>query len=89
MVFTGGVKIEYDRIGVTYEIDELGEAKAQLDEDGVRVVGDGPYETVVIGEKVVIKAFGIRIGRSQSWDYDNKGQNPGSQHHTGTVHSAH
>ncbi|CAA9994126.1 unnamed protein product, partial [Nesidiocoris tenuis] len=81
------------RLRHTHQIDQLGQAEAQFDEHGVRIIGYGPYKAVVVGQQIVVQPFGIGVARCQTRDENNKGhqaeENPtGSQHHTGTVHTS-
>lgn len=46
----------------THHIDELGELETQLDGESVGVVSDGPDESVVGAEEVVVEPLSVRIG---------------------------
>ena len=44
-----------------YQIDELREFEFDADHEHVRIVDDGPHHFVVVGQQVVVEAFGVRI----------------------------
>jgi hypothetical protein len=60
----------------TYQVDELGEPQAELDDDGVVVAGDGPYEPVVIGEEVVVEPLGVRVAVAEAEGQGAEDQEP-------------
>jgi len=57
----GGV---YGSLYTAYQLDELRESEAQLDQNGVGVVADRSDETVVITEQVVVQSFGVRVAQT-------------------------
>jgi len=47
-----------------YQLDELRQPEAQLDQNGVGVVADRPDEPVVVAEQVVVQPLGVRIAQT-------------------------
>lgn len=48
----------------TYQLDKLRKPEAELDQDRIGVVADWPDETVIVAEKVVVQAFGVRVAQA-------------------------
>lgn len=46
----------------TYQINELRQPEAQLDQHRVRVVAHRPDEAVVVAQEIVVEPLGVRIG---------------------------
>lgn len=51
----------YRHILQTYHFDELCQFEFEPDSDGLRVVDDGPDESVVVAQQVVVQPLRIRI----------------------------
>jgi len=47
-----------------YQLDELRQPEAQLDQNGVSVIADRSDETVVVAEQVVVKSLGVRVAQT-------------------------
>jgi len=47
-----------------YQLDELRQPEAQLDQNGVGVVADRSDETVVVAEQIVVQSFGVRVAQT-------------------------
>lgn len=50
-----------ERYNSHYHIYQLRQTQAHFDGETVRVVANGPDETVVVGEEVVVEALGVRV----------------------------
>lgn len=48
----------------TYQLDELRQPEAQLDQHGVGVVADGPDEPVIVAEQVVVQSLGVGVAQT-------------------------
>lgn len=50
----------------TYNVDELTEPESHLDREPIRVVADGPDQTVVVGQQIVIQPLRFRVCVAQA-----------------------
>jgi hypothetical protein len=56
----------FDRLKCTYNVDELAESQAHFDSEPIGVISDGPNQTVVVREQVVIQSLGFRVRDAQA-----------------------
>jgi len=73
-------------VTTTYQLDELRQPEAQLDQNRVGVVADRSDEPVVVAEQVVVQPLGIRV--AQAPDGGQKQQRQGRRQLSATPAAA-
>ena len=58
----------------THDVDELRQFQSKFDSQTIWIVTDGPDETIVVGQKILVKPLGILIGRNWTADRDEDEQ---------------
>lgn len=69
-------------VAVAYQLDELRQPEAQLDQNGVGVVADRPDEPVVVAEQVVVQPLGVRVAQAPDGGQEQQRQRRRQLHAT-------
>lgn len=73
--FGGGFDLRVN-MRATYEIYKLGKTQPEFNDYGVRVVGDGADQSVVIGQQVVVQSLrvGVAVAYPRQEDQNERSQ---------------